>query len=169
MRFAWRQGRASKHLLRTSHDFGWLTRHHRSNDAWWVERLGMLGLLGWPRDAIVLPHRSVSKTRWRENAPRIAKFHQHARRYLSAPRWWRDSLMVESLVVAWHCGHWWWLTHPFPHRYFIPSRFWLGRICRSHRRDATWHAWVCIGSFQRQNESWRDFAWLGQRDSFVCD
>ena len=57
-----------------------------------LKDLACLGFSRRPGDAVVLPHGGLSEAGGREDAPRAARLHRHARRRLAAPGRRRDPL-----------------------------------------------------------------------------
>ena len=78
-------GGTPRHLLRTAHDQRRQPGHHRPDDARRTEGPGLPGLQCRPGDAELLPHRRLPEAGGREDAPRAARVHQHARRHQPAP------------------------------------------------------------------------------------
>jgi aconitate hydratase 2/2-methylisocitrate dehydratase len=69
---------------------------------------------------------------------------------------------LESHAAARHRRYGRGQSHPIPPRYFVPSRFRLGGVCRCHRRHAFGHAGVCFGAIQRRTTTGRDLARCGE-------
>ena len=167
LRPARRPGRAPGHLLRAEDDLGRLAGHHRPDDARRAEGPGLPGLLRRPRDAELLPHRRLPEAGGREDAPRAARVHQHARRHQPAPGRRHHPQLAQPHAAARHRGHRRRQPHALPDRHQLPGRLRPGRLRRRHRRDAAGHARVGAGALQGQDAARRHAARPGQRHPAV--
>ena len=148
LRFARRQGRASRRLLRAQDDHGRLAGHHRPDDPRRDEGSRLHGLLRRSGDAVVLPHGGLSEAGGRQDPRHPARLHLRARRRLPASRRRRDPYVAEPHAAARHGGHRRRLPHALPAGHLLPGGLRPRRLRGGHRHDAARHAGIGAGALQ---------------------